>query len=142
MDTMRESIDRNPLFSAKENAVYFLPENKPVSKLPSKAKEYTTQTLVDNMLSKTYSPKLAASVYERVGRNLSERGDSANWNEISGAIVAVMKTKAGMKIEEDQLVTRVLDRLTKTSRKKTMESIVAGASSIDLTNSTRPSDRY
>ena len=81
-------------------------------------------TLVDNMLSKTYSPKLAASVYERVGRNLSERGDSANWNEISGAIVAVMKTKSGMKMEEDQLVMKVLDRLTKTSSKKTMELIV------------------
>ena len=34
---------------------------------------------------------------------------------------------------------KVLDRLTKTSRKKTMESIVAGASSINLTNPTRPS---
>ena len=84
------------------------------------------------MLSKTYSPKLAASVYERVGRNLSERGDSANWNEISGAIVAVMKTKAGMKMEEDQMVTKVLDRLTKTSRKKSMESIVNNATSIDM----------
>ena len=52
-----------------------------------------------------------------------------------------MKTKAGMKMEEDQLVTKVLDRLTKTSRKKSMESIVAEASSIDLTNPARPSDR-
>ena len=51
MDTMRESIDRNPLFSAKENAFYFLQDKKSVSKLPPKAKEYTTQTLVDNMLS-------------------------------------------------------------------------------------------
>lgn len=93
---------------------------------------YPQTFVVDNMLSKTYSPKLAASVYERVGRNLSERGDSANWNEISGAIVAVMKTKAGMKMEEDQLVTKVLDRLTKTSRKKSMESIVNNATSIDL----------
>lgn len=32
-----------------------------------------------------------------VGRNLSERGDNANWNEIASAIVSVMKTKAGMK---------------------------------------------
>ena len=84
------------------------------------------------MLSKTYAPKLAASVYEHIGRNLSERGDSANWNEISGAIVAVMKTKAGKEMEEDQLVTKVLDRLTKTSSKKTMESIVNNATSINL----------
>ena len=89
-------------------------------------------TLVDNMLSKTYSPKLAASVYDRVTRNLSERGDSANWNEISGTIVAVMNTKSGMKMEEDQLVMKVLDRLTKTSSKKAMESIVNNATSIDL----------
>ena len=96
------------------------------------SKKGALNTLVDNMLSKTYSPKLAASVYDRVTRNLSERGDSANWNEISGAIVAVMKTKAGKEMEEDQLVTKVLDRLTKTSSKKAMESIVNNATSIDL----------
>ena len=96
------------------------------------SKKGALNTLVDNMLSKTYSPKLAASVYERVGRNLSARGDNANWNESSGAIVAVMKTKAGKEMAEDQLVTKVLDRLTKTSRKKTMESIVNNATSIDL----------
>ena len=61
------------------------------------------------MLSKTYSPKLAASVYDRVIRNLSEREDSANWNEIAGAFVAVIKTKAGKEMEEDQLVMKVLD---------------------------------
>lgn len=43
-----------------------------------------------------------------------------------------MKTKSGMKMEEDQLVTKVLDRLTKTSRKKSMESIENNATSIDL----------
>ena len=45
MKKILSMIDRNPLFSAKENAVYFLPENRPVSKLPPKAKEYTTQIL-------------------------------------------------------------------------------------------------
>ena len=132
METLRESIDRNPLFSVEENSVYFLPENKPVAKLPPKAKEYNTQTLIDNMLSKTHSPKLAAAVYERVSRNLSEREDSANWSEIANAIVSVMKTKTGMKLDEDQLVTKVLDKVTKASRKKSMESIVNNATTIDL----------
>lgn len=132
METLRESIDRNPLFSVEENAVYFLPENKPVAKLPPKAREYSTQTLIDNTLSKTHSPKLAAAVYERVSRNLSEREDSANWSEIANAIVAVMKTKTGMKLDEDQLVTKVLDRVTKSSRKKTMESVVGEAPAINL----------
>ena len=43
-----------------------------------------------------------------------------------------MKTKAGKEMAEDQLVTKVLDRLTKTSSKKAMESIVNNATSIDL----------
>ena len=106
--------------------------NKPVAKLPPKAREYSTQTLIDNTLSKTHSPKLAAAVYERVSRNLSEREDSANWSEIANAIVAVMKTKTGMKLDEDQLVTKVLDRVTKSSRKKTMESVVGEAPAINL----------
>ena len=36
MKKILSAIDRNPLFSAKENAVNFLPENRPVSKLPPK----------------------------------------------------------------------------------------------------------
>lgn len=71
-------------------------------------------------------------MYERVSRNLSEREDSANWSEIANAIVAVMKTKTGMKLDEDQLVTKVLDRVTKSSRKKTMESVVGEAPAINL----------
>lgn len=43
-----------------------------------------------------------------------------------------MKTKTGMKLDEDQLVTKVLDRVTKASRKKTMESVVGEAPAINL----------
>ena len=138
IEQLTASIDNNPLFSAKDNAVYSLPAAKQTERPASAAREYSTRTFVDNVLSKTYDPRLAARVYDHVSESLDSRGIPANWNQICTAIANVMKTKSGKNMDKDHLVTAVLDRLDKKSRAKSLESIVDAAKAIKLTPPINP----